>query len=257
MKLETGIHPGRWFLGVWIAPALFLVLALVLWCGPTGGATAWAAPGPGTPQPDAGGNPTPNGAPPLEQQEENPAPRPSAAAMFTAGSTYVSEVLDSLFFVQPAGFLALDLPHDPAGARAVHLTGTVSVRGRNRDIMVRLFRSKDYDAWLHPGGGTKGEPLWTSKRARSHQLDFALPEGGPFVLLLDNGYSIRTPKHVSCQLQIQYQVFGTVPLVGRTSVADTSGTGAESVFDESNPVTPRGNGDEQPPPPPPPPPSGY
>lgn len=257
MKLETGIHPGRPRLMAWIARALFLALGLFVWCGLTGGASAWAEPGPGTPQ-DEVGNPTPNGAEPRPQQEENPAPAPSGAAMFSAGSTYVSEVLDSLFFVRPSGFLALDLPHDPAGARAVHLSGTVGVRGRNRDIIVRLFRSKDYDAWLHPGGGTKGEPLWTSKRARSHRLDFALPEGGPFVLLLDNGYSIRTPKHVSCQLQIQYQVFGTVPLAGGASARDTTGTGGESAFDESNPVTPRGNSDEQPPPPPPPPPpSGY
>jgi len=170
---------------------------------------------------------------------------------------YVAEVVDSLFFVSPAGFLALDLPRDPAGSRSVHLSGNVSVRGRNRDIMLRLFRSKDYDAWLHPRGGSKGEPFWVSKRGRSHQLDLALPEQGPFVLLLDNGYSIRTPKHVSCQLQIQYVRTGATPAqaASRTGPGDT--TGSPGVYDEANPVSPRGNTDNEIPPPPPPPPAGY
>jgi hypothetical protein len=78
------------------------------------------------------------------------------------------------------------------------------------------------------------------------------------VLLLDNGYSIRTPKHVSCQLQIQYLRTGAAPAqaAGRTGPGDSTG-GSSGVYDEANPVSPRGNTDNEIPPPPPPPPAGY
>jgi hypothetical protein len=254
MKLHTGIHPGRWHAGAWVLLAMILAIALVVTHSATGGATAWAEPSPGTA--DGGVEPPlrPDEAP---TEDESPAPPPSTFPPGAQGASYVSEVLDSLFFVSPAGFLALDLPRDPGGAHAMHLSGNVNVRGRNRDIIVRLFRSKDYDAWLHPDGTTKGGPLWTSKRGRAHSLDLALPEGGPFVLLLDNGYSIRTPKHVSCQLQIQYRRAGAAPSAKGAAARDTIGAGATGTYDESNPVTPRGDTDEQIPPPPPPPPSGY
>lgn len=241
MKLETGIHPGRWHAGAWLLLALLLALALALSHQATGGGAAWAA------------DQAPEARP--SQSNRGPVPRVLPGA---TGTGYVTEVVDSLFFVSPAGFLALDLPRDPAGSRAVHLTGSINVRGRNRDIIVRLFRSKEYDAWLHPAGTRHGTPLWASKRGSSHQLDLTLSEGGPFVLLLDNGYSIRTPKHVSCQIQIQYQRggAGAVEISGRTAAGDTT-AGRSTPHDESNPVTPRGNEDSEMPPPPPPPPAGY
>jgi hypothetical protein len=252
MKLHTGLHPGRWHVGAWILLAMILAAALLLTHGATGG--AWAEPAPGTPDGSSDSPPKPDETP---SDDANPAPSPSQFPSAQEGATYVSEVVDSLFFVSPAGFLALDLPRDPGGTRAIHLSGSVNVRGRNRDIIVRLFRSKEYDAWLHAGGTAKGEPLWTSKRGRAHRLDLALPEGGPFVLLLDNGYSIRTPKHVSCQLQIQYRYTGAAAATRSGSNRDTTGSSGESAYDESNPVTPRGDKDEEIPPPPPPPPSGY
>jgi hypothetical protein len=232
------LHPEHWHAGAWILLALLIVLALVLSHRATGGGVAFAQPG-GERQ----------GAPPEEVETSGPPERPE-------GDQYVAEVVDSLFFVSPAGFFALDLPRDPAGARAVHLSGAVAVRGRNRDIQIRLFRARDYDAWLHPNGVKKGAPLWTSKRLRATVLDIPLPEGGPFVLLLDNGYSLRTPKHVSCQLQIQYRRGeGGVP---DRAPADTSRRRPDSsAVDRDNPVTPRGNRDEDIPPPPPPPPPGY
>jgi hypothetical protein len=258
MKLETGIHPGRWHAGAWIFLAVLLALALVLSSRATGGGTAWAEPPPGASDSRLAPEPTTDQVPPVD---ENPAPPPSdfpPGAPAGRRATYVAEVVDSLFFVPPAGFLALDLPRDPAGARAVHLSGSVGVRGRSRDIMVRLFRSSEYGSWLHPGGASKGTPLWTSKRGHSHQLDLALPEGGPFVLLLDNGYSIRTPKHVSCQLQIEYRRSGAVAAqAGGRGAGDSTGAEPSGVYDESNPVTPRGNADSEIPPPPPPPPAGY
>ena len=239
MKLRTGLHPERWHAGAWLLFALLVALALVLSHRATGLGVAFAE--------DVA---RAADAPPEESETSGPPER-------STGEYYVAEVVDSLFFVPPAGFLALDLPRDPAGAQAVHLSGSVTVRGRGRDIQLRLFRAKDYDAWLHPTGGRKGESFWTSKRIRTAQLDLPLPAaGGPFVLLLDNGYSIRTPKHVSCQLQLQYRRGEGGGPAGEPP--DTSRRAApRSAHDADNPVTPRDNVDDEIPPPPPPPPSGY
>jgi hypothetical protein len=233
MKFRTGLHPEHWHAGAWILLAVLIALALALSYRATGG-VAHAQPG-GEQRPP-------------EEAETSGPPEP------VDGDHYVAEVVDSLFFVQPAGFFALDLPRDPAGARAVHLSGSIAVRGKGKDIQLRLFRSRDYDLWLHPKGGQKGGPLWTSKKVRSLALDLPLPEGGPFVLLLDNGYSIRTPKHVSCQLQIQYRRGEGAAPGEAAPVEAPPGRPTASPSDEENPVTPRSNTEDNVPPPPPPPP---
>ncbi len=245
MRLGSGIHPERWSLRAWLLALALLLLALVLTHRATGGDTAALAaggdPGSGEPGAVAPGEPAPG--------EEDLLPPGE-------GARYVAEVVDSTFVVSPAQFLGLDLPRDPPGARAIHLTGSVSVRGRDRDIILRLFRTADYNVWLKQDGGRKAEPLWSSRKARTQNLDLVLPRGGPFVLLLDNGYSIRTPKYVSCQLQIQY---GRLKEAGAMPAAAASPAPArnDSAASEDNPVTPRSNTEDVPPPPPPPPPGGY
>ena len=165
------------------------------------------------------------------------------------GRGYVAEIVDSSFLVGPAEFLALDLPANPAGARAVHLLGTVNVSDRKGDIMVRLFTASAYQGWLKKRGGEKANAFWASKRQRAITLDQDLPADGPFVILLDNGYSVRTPKHVRAQLQLQYQ------RTGAASEQAAQGKPASEAGPEDI-ITPRPNTDEEIPPPPPPPPSG-
>jgi len=165
----------------------------------------------------------------------------------TSPGHFVAEIVDSMFTVGPAEFFALELPRDPSGARASHLLGTISVTDRKGDIVVRLFRAADYKAWLKKRGGEKAGALWVSKRSRNVTLDQDLPAGGPFVVLLDNGYSMRTTKHLRAQLQIQYEWTGGQPIaVGQDSTAVGS--------IESDIITPRANTEEDIPPPPPPPP---
>jgi hypothetical protein len=118
---------------------------------------------------------------------------------------YIAEVIDSTFFVGPAEFFALDLPMRAKGVVAKHLFGTIRATGGSRDIVVRLFRGEAYDRWLKRRGGDKAGPFFISPKSKSITLDHELPAGEKVVLLLDNGYSIRTPKRVHCQLQIHYQ----------------------------------------------------
>ena len=244
MRLGSGIHPERWSLRAWLLALALLLLALALTHRPTGGDVAALA-ATGDPGSGEAGAVAPGETAPGEEDLLPPG----------EGARYVAEVVDSTFVVSPAQFLGLDLPRDPAGARAIHLAGSVSVRGRDRDIIVQLFRTSDYNLWLKQDGGRRAEPLWKSRKARTLNLDLALPRGGPFVLLLDNGYSIRTPKYVSCQLQIQYgrlKDAGAVPTAASPAPSRTDSTARDD-----NPVTPRSNTEEVPPPPPPPPPGGY
>jgi hypothetical protein len=165
------------------------------------------------------------------------------------GDSYVAEVVDSTFFVGPAEFFALDLPTKGQGTEATHLSGTVSATGKG-DIMVRLFSGIEYDRWLKKRGGPVAKPFWVSSKSRVVNVEQPLPVGQAVVLLLDNGYSIRTPKRVHCQLQIQYRRLG-VPISGgapdQTAPLPKSG-------DDVVP-TPRSNEEQDtlPPPPPPPP----
>jgi len=166
--------------------------------------------------------------------------------------SYVAEVVDSTFFVAPAEFFALDLPTRGAGIEATHLFGTVTATGKG-DIVVRLFSGDEYDRWLKKRGGPEAKPFWVSSKSRTVNIERELPPGQPVVLLLDNGYSIRTPKRVHCQLQIQYRrVDGAA--VPRVS-ADSKGSpnAAPRGGDDVVP-TPRSNEEESTPPPPPPPP---
>ena len=169
-----------------------------------------------------------------------------STSLSEGGQGYVAEIVDSVHLVGPAKFFALDLPPDPPGVRAVHLLGTVTVTDRKGDIQVRLFRPADYQGWLKKRGGEKAEPFWTSKRARSITLDQDLSEIGPCVILLDNGYSMRS-KHLRAQLQIQYQ------RVDSAASATDSETPTGSDLDDDF-VIPRANTEEETPPPPPPPP---
>ena len=159
---------------------------------------------------------------------------------------YVAEIVDSAFVVGPAEFFALDLPPDPTGARAIHLLGTVSVTDRKGDIQVRIFRAPEYQSWLKKRGGEKAGAIWVSKRARNISLDQDLTPGGPYVVLLDNGYSMRKTKHLKAQLQIQYELTGE-----RTGLAAGDSTAGKT---EEDIITPRANAEEDIPPPPPPPP---
>ncbi len=171
------------------------------------------------------------------------------------GGGYVAEIVDSSYTVGPAEFFALDLPTNQKGAKAVHLFGTVTTKGK-KDIVVRLFRSADYDQWLKMKSGRKPQAFWTSPRSGNLTLDQDLPPGEAIVLLLDNGYSIRTPKKVVCQLQLRYQR-------NPTDTFDTEGgamsgsPAAKPQPSDDNLPTPRSNSDEEMPAPPPPPPSGY
>jgi hypothetical protein len=222
--------------------ALLVALVLVL-----GGSPAAAEPG--VTPPDQSGNPPP----PVFEVAPDPDAMPSFGdqdpALTPGGGSnqrYVAEIVDSLFVVDPAQFFALDLPSDPPGVRAVHLLGTVSVTDKKGDIMVRLFRAPEYQSWLKRRGGDKSGPFWTSKRARHINLDQDLSPPGPFVLLLDNGYSMRTSKHIRAQMQIQYEWVGGQPVA---AVRDSNVV--DSIEDI---ITPRANTEEDVPPPPPPPP---
>jgi hypothetical protein len=164
-----------------------------------------------------------------------------------APNRYVSEVVDSIFPVGPAEFFALDLPTQPSGARAIHLLGTVNIADRKGDIIVRLFRGPEYQNWLKKKGGDHSGAFFVSKRLRTISLDLDLPDG-PIVLLLDNGYSVRTAKHVHTQLQIQYERNGAVQ-------ASTPGSTDAGVPPPDDFIAPRSNTEEDTPPPPPPPPA--
>jgi hypothetical protein len=160
---------------------------------------------------------------------------------------YVAEIVDSMFVVGPAEFFAVVMPSDPAGARAVHLMGTFTVTDKKGDIMVRLFRAPDYQSWLKKRGGEKAGAFWVSKRSRQVNVDQDLTPPGPFVVLLDNGYSMRTSKHVRTQMQIQYEGIGGHPIA---AARDSTAVGSA----EDDLITPRANSEEDIPPPPPPPP---
>jgi hypothetical protein len=160
---------------------------------------------------------------------------------------FLAEVLDSTYFIEPAEFFALDLPvRTQGGAAAAHILGDVSVVGARHDIIVRLFRAGDYQNWLKRRGGRQAGPIWSSPRQRTVRLDQELPQGTPLVLLLDNGYSLRTPKRVRVQVQLQYQ--------GEPGALNVSAQPVRRAPQEGD-VTPRSNNDEEFPPPPPPPPS--
>jgi hypothetical protein len=177
-----------------------------------------------------------------------PALAQDAPAAGSAPNRYVAEVVDSIFMVGPAEFFALDLPTNPPGARAIHLLGTVNIADRKGDIIVRLFRGPEYQNWLKKRGGDKSGAFFVSKRLRSITIDQDLPDG-PVVLLLDNGYSVRTPKHVRTQLQIQYERGGAVQASGASSAP-----GGSTIPPADDLITPRANTEENTPPPPPPPP---
>jgi hypothetical protein len=211
---------------------------------------------------DAAGNLAPPGAAAAQSGAGEPMMLPEPKDEATAprreglpGDSYVAEVVDSTFFVGPAEFFALDLPTRKAGTVATHLFGTITAVGGSRDIVVRLFEGESYDRWLKRRGGDKSGPFYTSSKSRSTQIDQPLPEGKAIIVLLDNGYSIRTPKRVHCQLQIQYRRTD-----GRAVPQARSGEGSAKPegkpYDDVVP-TPRSNEDDDvPPPPPPPPPDG-
>jgi hypothetical protein len=229
MRLGTGIHPRHWHAGAWLLVLALLLLALLLSHRPSGGlayAQTATAPDAGATRPDTG---------------------------------YVMEVVDSTYTIGPAEFFALDLPTVQADYRAMHLFGTASTKGRGKDIIVRLFKASDYDHWLKRKSGVKAEPFWISKKARNVNLDQVLPLGEPIVLLLDNGFSLRTPKTVSLQLQLRYEPNPTraADIEGASSAGpeDTGKTPADT--SQSNLPPPRSNTEEEMPPPPPPPPAGY
>ncbi len=179
---------------------------------------------------------------------ENAAPRQQSLP----SDSYVAEVVDSTFFVGPAEFFALDLPTRGEGTEATHIFGTVTASGGKRDIIVRLFSGVEYDRWLKKRGGPEAKPFYVSPKARVVNLDHDLPAGQAAVLLLDNGFSLRTPKRVHCQLQIQYRrLDGSA--APRASRAAPSGGSAPAPADDVVP-TPRSNEEEETPPPPPPPP---
>jgi hypothetical protein len=162
---------------------------------------------------------------------------------------FVSEIVDSTYFVGPAEFFALDLPASMRGASAVKVFGEVSVVGSGkRDIIVRLFQAADYQNWLKRRGGNQGKAFWVSPRSRTVRLDQNLPAGSHVVLLLDNGYSIRTPKRVRVQIQLHFQEGSG----GLDSAVDA--TPPKSAPPEEGEIVPRGNTEEEVPPPPPPPP---
>jgi hypothetical protein len=175
------------------------------------------------------------------------APARAQGAAPAAPNRNLSEVVDSIFFVGPAEFYALDLPVQPEGARAIHLLGTVNIADRKGDIIVRIFRGPEYQNWLKKRGGDHSNAFFVSKKLRTISLDMDLPDG-PIVLLLDNGYSVRTPKHVRTQLQIQYERTGAVQ-------ASTPGSTDTGVPPPDDFIAPRSNTEEDAPPPPPPPPS--
>jgi hypothetical protein len=241
MRFGIGNHPRHWHARALLLALVLAALALLLSHRPTGG-QAFAM------------EPAPNGS---DSAASAAGAAPGAGEPDTG---YIAEIIDSTYAVGPAEFFALDLPTNPPGATAVHLFGTVTTRGRGKDIVVRLFRSADYDRWLKQKGGMKPQPLWTSPRSRNLTLDQELPPGVPIVLLLDNGYSIRTAKQVSCQLQIQYQRHPTEMFDTEAMPKGAGSAGGTSTpADTSNEILPppRTNTEENLPPPPPPPPGGY
>ena len=238
MKFGSGIHPRQWHRGAWLLALLLAALVLLLTHRPTGG-LAYAE-----------STPAPGGA-----AGDDSAVTPPAAKT-GSGDGYVAEIVDSSYTVGPAEFFALDLPTNKAGARAVHLFGTITTKGR-KDIVVRLFRASDYDLWLKQKSGRKPVALWTSPRSGNLTLDQDLPAGTPIVLLLDNGYSLRTTKRVTCQLQLRYERNGTETFDTEGSKKVAGGTGNKTEAPEDNLPPPRSNTDDEMPPPPPPPPSGY
>lgn len=161
---------------------------------------------------------------------------------------YVAPLIDTSYSVGPAEFLGIDMPADPPGAKAIRLLGTIQVEGQG-DIQVRLFRAADYQNWLKKRGGRKAEPYWTSKKLRTVKMDHPLTPGSPVVLVIDNGYSVRTPKKVKTLLQIQYERTGAVPA---STASGNAGMGKPA---EEDFIVPRSDTEEVIPPPPPPPPS--
>jgi len=231
-----------------------LALIIGLWLGPTGVSHARAedpsAPSQASGTPDTDVTPsgdvqaTPAGGSSLDTEDSGSAATAHASA---SAQGYVAEIVDSAFVVGPATFLDLDLPANPPGQRAAHLLGTVNVA--KGDIMVRLFTASAYQNWLKKRGGDHSNAFWTSKRDRAITLDQPLPDG-PIVILLDNGYSIRTAKHVRAQLQIQYQPVGT----SAVQASQTRPSGQQPPVQDDL-ITPRSNTDDEIPPPPPPPPA--
>lgn len=236
MRFDTGIHPRQWHRGAWLLAFLIAALGLLLTHRPTGGGAAYAM------------EPAP---PPGEGMKSD-----GSTAPRYQGNGYLAEIVDSSYVVGPAEFFALDLPTNRGDARAVHLFGTVTTKGK-KDIIVRLFRAADYDLWLKQKSGRKPQAFWTSPRSSNLTLDQDLPAGVPVVLLLDNGYSIRTPKRVICQLQLRYERNPTETF--DTEGGSAAGSAAQTKSDtvEDNLPAPRSNSDQELPPPPPPPPSGY
>lgn len=184
---------------------------------------------------------------PPPSETSPPASQSARPALDVPPGRFVAEVLDSTYFIEPAEFFALDLPvHTRGGAVAAHILGDVSVVGARHDIIVRIFRASDYQNWLKRRGGRQAGPIWSSPRQRTVRLDQELPQGTPLVLLLDNGYSLRTPKRVRVQVQLQYQGEGGAAALN---------VSAQPRAPQEGDVTPRSNNDEEFPPPPPPPPS--
>jgi hypothetical protein len=247
-------------------PILVLMAAAGLSLGAASGALAqsdeWAAelePAPstapsdetpaGSPSESAPGAPDASGSPAAgDPSAGDPADTGDAPGVTLSEEPfhYVAPLIDTKYSVGPAEFLGIDMPADPPGAKAVRLIGTIQVEGQG-DIQVRLFRAADYQNWLKKRGGRKADPYWTSKRLRTINLDHPLTPGSPVVLVIDNGYSVRTPKRVKTLLQIQYERTGPG---GPTTAASGTSKRVEEDF-----IVPREDTEEVIPPPPPPPPS--
>lgn len=195
----------------------------------------------------------PGGSEPMMLPEDSTA---TGRAQGLPSDAYVAEVVDSTFFVGPAEFFALDLPTTGPGIEAVHLFGTVTATGKG-DIIVRLFSGIEYDRWLKKRGGPEAKPFWVSSKAKTINIQNVLPAGQPVVMLLDNGYSIRTPKRVHCQLQIEYRRLGGAAGIRPSGSTAAAMKSTPTAGDDVVP-TPRSNeeGDTPPPPPPPPPDDG-
>ena len=157
MKISTGIHPRHWHWGAWVLLVALAVVVLVLTHRPSGG-TAFAAelqpaPADSAAIPDDSDlipPPDDTAAPPSDTAE----PPASIKAATGDANGYVAEIVDSSYNVGPAEFFALDLPTKAPWAHATHLFGTVATHGK-KDIMVRLFKSADYDRWLKIKSGRK------------------------------------------------------------------------------------------------------
>lgn len=184
------------------------------------------------PPPSESAPPAAESAPPAETRRAVPPGR------------FVAEVIDSTYFIEPAEFFALDLPvKTQNGTPAAHILADVRVVGGRHDIIVRLFRTADYQNWLKRRGGRNAKPIWSSPRQRAVRLDQELPQGTPLVLLLDNGYSLRTPKRLRVQVQLQYLGSGAAQSVSAQPMRAP----------QEGDIVPRSNADDEFPPPPPPP----